>query len=193
MANGKEIVFIRGPIYWPKVLGAPVPNYNKDGNEWAFDLSLTKDGLTQAKAVKVQKKPALNIKNRDDERGDFLSFRQRELRADGEPNNPIRVIDSAGNKWPDDVKIGNGTIADVKFEVRDFGVGKFPGIYPRAIRIIEHVPYETSEFAPLSSDDEYFNRATVLEKQVAKAEESRGGFEDRTATSDDELDDDFPL
>lgn len=196
MANSKEIVYLRGNGYWMKVLGEPVDNYDKSGKEWVFDLALDKDGLNQIKNVKVQGKSAFNVKDKDDERGKFISFRQRELKRNGEKNKPIRVIDAAGNPWPQDVKLGNGTVVDVKAEVIDFGKGMFPGIYPRAIRILEHVPYAASEFAPLSEDDKYFKQAQEAEKNIQRddMDEFRKDFGlGHTATDEDELDDDVPM
>jgi hypothetical protein len=70
-------------------------------------------------------------------------------------NRRISVSDAEGNPWPDDKLIGNGTVADVKFEFKDYGAGKHPGIYPQAIRVLDHKAYERVEFAPLPKDDPY--------------------------------------
>lgn len=191
MATDREIVYLRGKLHWAKVLGDPVLNYNKDGKEWTFDLALDADGVKQAKTHK-----ALNIKDKDDDRGKFVSFKQKELRANGDPNARIRIVDAAGNAWPEDKMLGNGTVADVKAEIRDYGKGKYPGIYPRAIRILDHVEFKSSEFAPLSSDDKFFSKAseaesryepTILEKQVA--DRSRVPVD---LDSDEDLNDDIP-
>ena len=188
MAN-REIVYLRGQLHWFKALGDPVPNYNKDGYEWVFDLALDSDGLKQVKSMK-----ALTVKDKDDDRGKFLTFKQKAERADGTPNQPIRVMDAAGNEWPSTEKIGNGTVADVKFEIRDYGVGKYPGIYPRAVRILDHVAYKSEEFAPLSSDDKFFAKATEAESAYKQTPEEDAQFQRDFGghTASDDLDDDLP-
>lgn len=181
-SNKADINYIRGKLFWPKVLGEPVDNYSKDGKEWVFDLALDADGIKQAKVLKV-----LNIKDKDDERGKFLTFKQkyREVgtNEDGSPRytKAPRVLDATGKEWDKDTKIGNGSVADVKFEIRNYGTGKYPGIYPRAIRVLDHVPYDGgNDFPELSSDDEFFRKPTADEE----------GFGGHTAT--DDLDDDVP-
>lgn len=166
MPNSKEIHYLRGPIHWAKVLGDPVDNYDKNGREWTFDVSLSTDGVRQIKLIKVNGQPVKNIKNRDDDRGDFVQFKQKFREAEDYERygqkvrtvdeQRIKVMDASGQPWDQNVKLGNGTIADVKFEVVDYGKGKYAGVYPRAIRVLDHVPYESQEFAPLSSDDEFF-------------------------------------
>lgn len=181
----KEIVYLRGKLFWAKVLGEPVDNYNKDGKEWVFDLALDDDGVKQAKALKV-----LNIKDKDDDRGKFITLKQKATRADGTPNQPIRVLDAAGKPWNEEQKLGNETVADVKFEIRDYGKGKYPGIYPRAIRVLDHKEFASQEFAPLASDDEFFGKASKLEKDIGYVP-SKDEFLGHTA--DDDLNDDVPF
>jgi len=181
MAVNKQLVYLRGSLNWAKVFDL-VPNYNKDGLEWTFDLVLDGDGLKQVKQYKV-----LKTKEKGDDT--VLSFKQKEERANGSKNNPITVTDAAGKPWPADTPLGNGTVADVKFEIWDFGPGKFPGIYPKAIRVLDHVPYERQEFAPLSEDDKFFAKASEAEKAyIPSTKEFREDF----GLSDD-LDDEEAL
>ena len=116
-----------------------------------FDAIIKKAGITD----KLR-----DPKDNDSRKETFLSFRQKELRKDKSgnmvANQPIKVVDAGGNKWDETKMIGNGTIADVKFTVKDNGKGRPKGVYIQAIRVLQHVPYEVQEFAPLSSDDEYF-------------------------------------
>lgn len=182
MANKSETVYLRGKLFWAKVLPKQLhDNYNKDGKQWAFDLSLDADGLKQVKQHKE-----LTVKDKDDDRGKFLTFKQKELRANGDPNQPIRIKDAAGNAWDDDKQIGNGTVADVRFEIRDFGAGKYAGIYPRAIRVLDLVPYESQEFAPLDENDEYASAAKELSRESPDFEKDFG-LDGRDL--DDDLDD----
>lgn len=194
MANDREIVYIRGKGYWVKVLGDPVLNYGKDGKEWVFDLALDDDGVKQIKAIGL----ADRIKDKDDERGKFISFRQRV--REGEDALPldrqrIKVMDAAGKAWDQETKIGNGSVMDVKFEKRDYGKGKPKGVYPRAIRVLDHVAFESSEFAPLSKDDEFFGKAQEAEKNFKMSPEEDRQFKETFLqhTADDDMDDEVPF
>jgi hypothetical protein len=99
------------------------------------------------------------LKNKKDDRGDFIAFRQKEKRMDGSFNRRISVTDAQGNPWPQDKLIGNGSIVDVKFEFKDYGKGKYPGLYPQAVRILKHQEYQRQEFAPLPEDDPFYEPA----------------------------------
>lgn len=196
MPNSKEIHVIRGPIHWPKVLGDPVDNYDKNGREWTFDVALSPDGVKQMKSIKVQGRPVKNIKDKDDDRGEFVQFKQKFREAEEyerygkKPRTVdeqrIKVMGPDGTPWDQNVKIGNGSIADVKFEVVDYGKGKYAGVYPRAIRILKHVPYEAQEFAPLDENDEFFSESNVGTKGHSERE-----FREDFGLSTDDLDDDI--
>jgi hypothetical protein len=142
---------IRGKAHWAKVLGEPVNNYAGDGREWTLDLTPDEKGVELLKELGIDSR----LKNKDDERGDFIAFRQREKRMDGSLNKRISVSDKSGEPWPQDKLIGNGSVVDLKFNFKDYGKGKYPGVYPQAIRVLEYVPYQAVEFAPLDEDDPY--------------------------------------
>jgi len=104
------------------------------------------------------------IKDKSDDRGKFVSFKQeyRELVGkDGEKyfTSPPKVFDAAGKKFPEDVRIGNGSKIDVKFKVVDYGDDKV-GIYPIAIRVVKLIPHEANEFAPIDEDDEFYGEVS---------------------------------
>jgi hypothetical protein len=191
--NGSEIVYLRGKLFWAKILGDPLLNYSGDAKEWTMDLSVDADGEKQLKSLGI----AYKLKNKDDERGKFLSFKQRELKKDGTPAKPIRVTAADGQTpWDQSKKIGNETVADVKFELRDYGKDKSPntrfGIYPRAVRILDHVEYGGSEFPQLSKDDEFFQKAQEAEKTYKMSPEEDAHFKETFLghTRDDDLEDD---
>ena len=52
---------------------------------------------------------------------------------------------------PDDEVLGCGV--DVKINITDNGKGRFKGVYPQAVRVREHVPYESSEFGRMGLVD----------------------------------------
>jgi hypothetical protein len=140
-----------------KVLGDPVPNYNRDGHEWTFDFTPDADAVAELRRLKVDHK----LKNKGDERENFLTLKQRAIGADGKPYRPITVVDGHNRLWDPEVKIGNGSTVEVKLDVVDYGKAKAAiaryGLYPIAIRVLDHKPYVRQEFAPLPEDSKYYD------------------------------------
>jgi hypothetical protein len=165
-AVNKVTGFISGKISWAKVLGDPVINYNKDGREWTFEVEPDEAGiqfiLKQGLADRIKGKGYnIGTKGQHAERAPFLQFKKPELNRDGEKNHPLRIYDENDVAWDpvlnDDGKptnlIGNESGVDVKLDIRDYGVGKKKGVYPVAIRVTDHVPYESvSEFGGMERE-----------------------------------------
>jgi hypothetical protein len=140
-----------------------------------------------AEGLKTLKKLGIADRLRDPKDGDerterFISFRHKELKKDGTKADPIRIVDSGNSPWGDGL-IGNGSTVDVKFVVRDYGTGRKKGVYIRALRVLDLVPYVAQEFAPLESDDEFFS------EQVSDDLRLPDGLE---PVVEDDLNDDIP-
>lgn len=165
-AVNKATIFISGKLSWAKVLGEPVPNYNKDAREWTFELEPDEKGLQTLIKHDLSdriKGKGYNIgtKGQHKDRDPFIQLKKSEFNKDGNPNPPIRIYDSNDAEWdpknndkgaPTNL-IGNGSTADVKLDVRDYGPGKKKGIYPVAIRVNELVPYQSSEFGGMDNNE----------------------------------------
>jgi hypothetical protein len=166
------VIVLRGKLDWAKVLGKPRPHtgnpkYDK-GPYWSLDLTPDAESLEKVKkygfANKLKDPEEIRRKakkagkvSKEDRTEDFLSFRHLAKNKDGDDNKPLKIVDVTGQAWPDDKLLGNGTIADVKVKVVDYGSASDKGTYIQAIRVLEHVPYEGgSDFEPLSEDDEFF-------------------------------------
>lgn len=179
MSKSKDkIIVIRGVLNYAKVLGAPrkhtgLPQYDK-GPFWSVDVTpdarsmkIIEENDLEDKLRPKKKKDAEKIaadRNRVGT-GKFLSFKHLLKRTDGSENQPLRVVDARGNKWNGEL-IGNGTVADVKVKVVDYGPGSEMGTYIQALRILDLVPYEgAGDFEALSEDDEFFARATDEETE----------------------------
>lgn len=191
MSNKNVTAVIRGKAMYAKVLGDPVLNYSKDGKEWKLDLVVDKSVKKEMASYGIGDR--VRTKDGYADGQPFISFKQKEFKNNGDANQPIEVVDIVGKPWPQDKLIGNGSVIDVKFAVVDYGPGKKHGVYPRKIRILEHVPYETGGFEPLSEDDEYFAKAAALaqEDDIKKAVEYQQFKEDFGV--EDDLDDDLPV
>lgn len=152
---------------WMKVLGDPVPNFARDGNEWTFDFTPNAEGLATIRKLGLEKK----LKNKADSREDFLALKQKEFTTKGKRNDPITVVDARNRPWDPDVKIGNGSLIEVKLDVVDYGKAMPAGVYVRAIRVLDLVPYVRQEFAPLPEDNEYVAKIDDFSAPVDVADE----------------------
>lgn len=146
----------RGKMYYCQALGKGVANYDKDGFEWTFDLAVSPEVLAEMDKEGTKKKP----KNKDDDRGDFFSFRKSTLKADGEAAKPIEFVDRTGKEWDRSVAIGNGSVVDVKYMLKDYEYKNKKGVKRTilTVRVVEHIPYEGGnredfEYDDWSSDD----------------------------------------
>lgn len=173
-------VFASGYVYWPKIVGDPIPNYERTGNEWAFEFEPDDTTfLKDAKLLDRLKDPVDKPDEKNPEKGPYINLRKPEFTKDGKKNDPIRIYDGTGDadvEW-DDRKIGNRSRVDIKLRIVDYGKGKKKGIYTTAIRVTELVPYVANEFGGMGKP--------APAKKVVKSVPSPTVLE--------ELDDDLPF
>lgn len=186
-------VTVRGTLSFAKILGEPVPNYNKDGKEWKLDLVLdTPEAVRDVEDVGLKDR----IKNKADyvDGKPYISLKHRETFKDGTKQDPIPVVNDKGLPWNPETLIGNGTKADVKFTVVDYGKGKYPGVYVKGVRILELVPYVAQPFAPLAKDDPY-NRQDAELAELAADDDDEGDADEAHEIDDDndDLEDEIPM
>lgn len=197
------IVFASGTLYWPKIVGdkALVTNYDGDGKEWTFEfepedvdflkehrlLDRLKDPLAYAERLEERGEDDKAEQARKDAegRGDYLFIRKPELNKDGEKNDPFRIYDSDGEPWDENTMIGNGSKADVKLKIMDWGPGKKKSIYCVAIRVTDLVTYETDEFAAMDKPKSESKPKPKKERAAPKKKAAVEEFDD--------LDDDIPF
>lgn len=192
MAKDKILV-IRGELNWAKLVGPARPytgnpKYDK-GPYWSVDLTPDAEGRAALAALGLDKggkkgtgkfrTPGEN----DPRKETFLTLTVLETKKDGTKNAPPKVVDAANQKW-DGSLIGNGSIGDVKVKYVDYGDPDTAGLYFQALRVLDHVPYESSDFEELDEEDEYFAGGAA-----AKDAKTTGA----PATGDEDLDDDVPF
>ena len=139
-------MLIRGKIKWAKILGEPVWGYENTFKEWSCDVYVDKDTVARLEAE------GLKDRIKDKGNGPYIRFSRKELKADGSPNQPIRVVDHKGEAWDKSKKIGNGSVVNVNFATNEYKKGKFSANI-LSLQVWEHVPYEGGEF-PTRGDDE---------------------------------------
>lgn len=141
-------MLIRGKAKWSKVTGEPVWGYENKFKEWSIDVYLDADTVERLKAE------GLGPKIKDKGNGDYMSFKRKELKVDGSPNQPIRIVDHRGNAW-DGSKIGNGSVVNVNFAINEFGKGKNDKTANiLSMQVWDHVKYDGGEF-PTKEDTEW--------------------------------------
>jgi hypothetical protein len=205
--NKRETVYLRGKGYWMKIFDAPRPNYGGDAREWTFEFEPDEASieLLEEHDLGDRLKDKSNKKGYEG-RGKFLTLKRGEFDYEGNPNEHIRVVDAANTPFPDKTLIGNESEIDVKVSIVDYGVGRFKGIYPIAIRVLELVPYQSEEFAPLPTSDPRrkaaesrkgdFERDFGLDtpdETEPEAPAPKPSGRKKAVLSESELDDDMPL
>jgi hypothetical protein len=149
-------LLIKGIAYWARVTGEPTRNeqYPDNPRAWSIDVTLDKETV----AVLKEKGLFPKIKNKGDDRGQFITFKRKEFKKDGVTRNqPIKIVDHHGNPWKSNVLIGNGSVVNVSFNIYEDRRGQAnPAIL--AIQVWDHVPYVANnqdEF-PVKDDGETF-------------------------------------
>jgi hypothetical protein len=106
-------MLIKGIAKWAKVLGDPVWGYENKHKEWSVDLYLDEETVHK---LEVE---GLKDKIKDKGNGQYITFKRREFKQNGEPNQPIRIVDHHGEPWNPKEKIGNGSTVNVNFAIND--------------------------------------------------------------------------
>ena len=130
---------ISGEDYWAHVI-TPNTKFNPDG-EWSIEVC-----NLDAKNKKIAEGDGLTIKNKDDDRGDFVTLKQYARTKDGSPRK-ISVKDSQRNPFPNDKLIGNGSKVNVSYFPKEYTVygGGVKG-YLNAVQVVDLVEYKTDDF-----------------------------------------------
>lgn len=135
-------MIMRGEVAWAKVLGAPAKGFEENTREWSIDFK--PNDPSRAKYLKEGGSDFYLKSKEKHPLGEFIAFKRNEVKKDGTPAKPITVVDKDGNPWDSTVRIGNGSVVDVKVALNEVSVGRQKRLKPSliAIRVIEHVPYE---------------------------------------------------
>lgn len=176
--SNSTTVFASGRLFWAKIIGdnALTPNYDGDAREWTMEFEPDDTSFLKEHKLLDRLKDKADVKNPD--KGDFIILRKPEFDREGNKNDPYRVYDKDNQPWGEDL-IGNGTKADLKLRIVDWGRGKKSGIYATAVRVTDLVPYASNEFAGMDGDEpEKPTKAKAKPKPAP--------------VSDDDLDDDIP-
>ena len=130
---------ISGTAYWASVIN-PNTKFDADG-VWTIDVG-NLDDLNKKKA----QKDGLTIKNKGDEKEDFVTIKRKVRNAKGSLNRQPNVVD-ANKRLITDTMIGNGSKVNVLYEPFEWNFGGKTGVSAdlRAVQVTELVPYSTEE------------------------------------------------
>ena len=130
---------ISGTAYWASVI-TPNTKFDADG-VWTIDVG-NLDDLNKKKA----QKDGLTIKNKGDEKEDFVTFKRKVRNAKGNLNRQPNVVD-ANKRLITETMIGNGSKVNVLYEPFEWNFGGKTGVSAdlRAVQVTELVPYSTEE------------------------------------------------
>ena len=130
---------ISGTAYWASVI-SPNTKFDADG-VWTIDVG-NLDDLNKKKA----QKDGLTVKNKGDEKEDFVTFKRKVRNAKGSLNRQPNVVD-ANKRLITDTMIGNGSKVNVLYEPFEWNFGGKTGVSAdlRAVQVTELVPYSTEE------------------------------------------------
>ena len=125
--------------YWASVI-TPNTKFDADG-VWTIDVG-NLDDLNKKKA----QKDGLTIKNKGDEKEDFVTFKRKVRNAKGNLNRQPNVVD-ANKRLITETMIGNGSKVNVLYEPFEWNFGGKTGVSAdlRAVQVTELVPYTTEE------------------------------------------------
>lgn len=136
-------MLIQGKAKWAKIVGEPGWGYENKFKEWSVDVYV--DDAT------AQKLKAENLNLKDKGNGTYITFKRKELKADGSPNQPIRIVDHKGDAWPVGKKIGNGSTVNVNFALNEYKPGQVNQNI-LSLQVWDLVAFEGGEF-PTRADD----------------------------------------
>ena len=130
---------ISGTAYWASVI-SPNTKFDADG-VWTIDVG-NLDDLNKKKA----QKDGRTVKNKGDEKDDFVTIKRKVRNAKGNLNRQPNVVD-ANKTLITETMVGNGSKVNVLYEPFEWNFGGKTGVSAdlRAVQVTELVPYTTEE------------------------------------------------
>ena len=88
------------------------------------------------------------LRDKDDERGTFVSFSRDAIKKDKTEGKPYKIVDAQGQPFPDDKAVGNGSTVNVVVSLneRTFRGEKFLKPSAVAIQIWDLIQYDSGAF-----------------------------------------------
>jgi len=141
-----EPIYLSGKCHYASVVE---PNTTFEPT-WQIDIALDKESKKLVEAA------GLSIKNKGDDRGDYVTLKRKVLRKDGSRRRAPSVKDSQNNPW-DSKLIGNGSTVNVKALPFDWSYAGKTGRSAdlTAVQVVDLIEYNTDDFDVV--EDGYIN------------------------------------
>lgn len=161
--DNNNMSVIKGNAHWASIT-SPNTTFDSDG-VWTVDV-----GNLDEKNKKIAQADGISIKNKGDDRGDFVTIKRKVRRKDGNLNKAPEVVD-AQKRTMIGTLIGNGSEVNVLYSTYEWEFGGKSGVSAdlRAIQVTNLVPYNTDADA-----DEAFG--VVEDGFVSKEADSEVSF-----------------
>ena len=142
---------LKGKAYWASIT-SPNTTFDSDG-VWTVDV-----GNLDEKNKKIAQADGLNIKNKGDDRGDFVTIKRKVKNKRGDLNKAPEVVD-AQKRAMINTLIGNGSEVNVLYSTYDWEFGGKSGVSAdlRAVQVTNLIPYNADADA-----DNAFDAATCI-------------------------------
>tara|TARA_R100001510_G_scaffold38753_1_gene35126 strand:+ start:484 stop:969 length:486 start_codon:yes stop_codon:yes gene_type:complete len=135
MKGDSNMSVIQGKAYWASLIN-PNTTFDSDGT-WSIDVSLDE------KNKKIAEADGLTIKNKNDDRGDFVSIKRNVRRKNGDYNKSPTLMDSQKRAMKDTL-IGNGSEVSVLYSTYNWEYKGRSGTNAdlRAVQVTNLIPYQ---------------------------------------------------
>jgi hypothetical protein len=129
---------LKGMAYWAFLATADT---RFDKNTFHLDIALDEETVKDIKANNPEL--AKRLKNKQDDRGDFLTLGRKLKTRKGNVNTPPKLLDAKKNELdPHKVLVGNGSKVVVAYSEYDVNVGGYTkGYQLNAVQVLHLVPY----------------------------------------------------
>ena len=134
-------IFITGKCHYASV----TEPYTKFEPVWSIQVEVNDDNRSAIEGA------GLNISNKEDDRGDFVTIKRKVLRKDGSQRQPPIVKDSQNNLWGGKL-IANGSTVNVKAIPFKWEYAGKSGVSAdlAAVQVVDFIEYnEGGDFAPV--------------------------------------------
>tara|TARA_R100000687_G_C6409997_1_gene145986 strand:- start:429 stop:926 length:498 start_codon:yes stop_codon:yes gene_type:complete len=161
---------VSGKAYWAKLDKAQNP-FDPQKPRWSIDVALNAEG------VKFMKAKGVPIKNKEDDRGKFVTMYKDQFLSNGSELPKPRLMDSKKNDISGTL-IGNGSLVKVSFQDREWKMNNRTGVRAvlKDVQVLDLVDY--------TPPDEF---------DVEEGYVSDTPSEASNTTDDDDLSDDIPF
>ena len=128
---------ISGTAYWASI-APPNTTFDPDG-VWTVDV-----GNLDKAAIDQLKNDGLTVKNKGDDRGDFVTIKRKVRRKDGQMNRTPDLVD-AKKRQMSNTMIGNGSDVNVLYSTYDweFKGRKGTSADLKSIQVTNLIPYSS--------------------------------------------------